>query len=267
MNLPEPDPVLVPLSANVPPYAIDPTTNGDHYIRIRRAGPDLLVLVPPGADAPDLRDQLITEMKARAVEKIGPFRRSRSRHTAAFCLIVAALLAAGSAAAVTGLYRSTEVVIALLALIVVAAAAVAYTAPKAISLLGAGGCAVYPRDPQTLLDDLPPEARIRFLTEDDLRGDGSIAMTAMHKDVLESPSTILPAEWAVLWHLAARDELYASSLVTVNRLAEFRLDESLQDNHREFAVEMQLSLDDLERIPAKLPPTSPGEDSDTKEAA
>lgn len=74
MTSPHCDQIHVPLSPNTPPYRIDLSSNGDCCVRIRRRGPDLLVLVPPGDVAPEFRSRVIAELRAYAVRNISPRR-------------------------------------------------------------------------------------------------------------------------------------------------------------------------------------------------
>lgn len=113
--------------------------------------------------------------------------------------------------------------------------------------------ASYPADPVDALRDMPASA-LRFLTADEL-GDGP-AMESLRRTLLDFPSLVRPEERSALWILAARDEYYASALSAVRRLAELRYDESVRARAREFSVEMQETLDELERASGMAPPTS-----------
>ncbi|MGP9843317.1 hypothetical protein [Brachybacterium sp. 107] len=74
MTSPYRDNIHVSFASNSPPYRIDDAAVGDCCVRIRRRGPDLLVLVPPGDRAPEFRSRLIAELQAYAVRNISPRR-------------------------------------------------------------------------------------------------------------------------------------------------------------------------------------------------
>jgi len=95
---------------------------------------------------------------------------------------------------------------------------------------------------------------LRYLRADELSG--GPAMEALRRTLLDSPGSIRPEERSALWILAARDEYFASALSAVRRLAELRFDESVQARAREFSIEMQVALDDLESASMVAPPTS-----------
>lgn len=77
MTSPRRDTIYGPLHSNAPPYRIDESGNGDCCVRIRRGGPDLLVLVPPGDGAPEFRSRLIAELQAYSVRSISTRRFGR----------------------------------------------------------------------------------------------------------------------------------------------------------------------------------------------
>ncbi|WP_394217000.1 hypothetical protein [Brachybacterium vulturis] len=206
MTSPRRDTIYVPLYSNAPPYRIDEAVDGDCCVRIRRGGPDLLVLVPPGDGAPEFRSRLIAELQAYSV---------RSIVTRSFGGLLSMLLPRfGLAVLVT---------------------------------------ATYPADPLDALRDIP-DSGLRYLTADELSG--GPAMESLRRTLLESPSTVRPEERSALWILSARDEYYASALSAVRRLAELRFDESIRARSREFSVEMQVALDELETAAEMAPPTS-----------
>jgi len=206
MTSPGSDTIHVPLSANFPPYRIDESGNGDCCVRIRRGGPDLLVLVPPGDGAPEFRSQLIAELQAYSVRSIV----SRS-----FGGLLSMLLPRfGLAVLVT---------------------------------------ATYPADPLDALRDIP-DSGLRYLTADELSG--GPAMEALRRTVMDSSSSIRPEERSALWVLAARDEFYPSAWSVVHRLAELQFNETVRACAREFSVEMQVTLDELESEGMLAPPTS-----------
>src|SRR5699024_10297625 len=68
------DTIRVPLASNTPPYRIDEVGEHDCYVRIRRPGPDLLALVPPGDCATGFRTRLISELQAHASRQIATRR-------------------------------------------------------------------------------------------------------------------------------------------------------------------------------------------------
>lgn len=110
-----------------------------------------------------------------------------------------------------------------------------------------------PVDPAVALRDMP-DSGLRCLFADELSG--GPAMEALRRTLLDSPSSLRPEERSALWILAARDEYYASALSAVRRLAELRFDESIRARAREFSIEMQVALDDLESAAGMAPPTS-----------
>src|SRR5699024_5512110 len=122
----------------------------------------------------------------------------------------------------------------------------------------------YPRDPEDALAAMP-EAGIRYLSEDDLRGDA--AMEALRHDVLARPESIRAEEWAAIWALAARDELYASALVSVQELARLRLRAATRSGVRGFSAQMQVAIEGFESALAEPPPTFPGDSTSTEEAS
>lgn len=203
MTSPRYDAIHVPLSSNSPPYQIDDAAGGDCCVRIRRRGPELLVLVPPGDRAPEFRSRLIAELQAYSVRSIETRRFGR--------LLV-------------GIIRP-----------------------------GLKLAASYPADPVDALRDMPASA-LRFLTADEFGG--GPAMGALRRILLDSPGLIRPEERSALWILSARDEYYASALSAVRRLAELRFDESIRARAREFSIEMQVALDELESGAGMAPPTS-----------
>lgn len=262
------DPVLVPLSANTPPYRIDDPSPGGHYVRIRKAGPDVLVLVPPGDDASGFRDTLIAELRAHSVRGIDTRRYDWLLYGLLFVLVplmLLTLLVCLSLNLVPSLAGSS---LGTTAPAVVMALMLGYGALVLMPRVGLAHVltsAQYPRDPEHALREIS-ESGIRYLTEDDL-DDGTASMDSLRHDVLTSPATVRAEEWAALWVLAARDELYGSALVTTRKLAQIRLEETIQDRAREFSAEMQVSLDDLESMLDPSPPTSPGENHEREAAA
>lgn len=268
MSTRAPDTVLVPLSSNAPPYRIDDVATGDHYVRIRKVGPDVLALVPPGDDAAGFRDTLVAELRAYSLRDIATLRYDRLLYALLFVavpMVGMALLVCLSLDVFTVLRGS---VLERTAQPIVIAALVGYGAlvllPK-VGLAHTLTSARYPSDPEYALREMP-ESGIRYLTEDDLR-DGSAAMDALRHDVLGDPGSVRAEEWAALWVLAARDQLYGSALVTTRKLAQIRLEEIIAHRSREFSAEMQVSLEDLENTPSQPPPTSPGEDHEREAAA
>lgn len=203
MTSPRHDAILVPLSSSSPPYRIDDAAVGDCCVRIRRRGPDLLVLVPPGDGAPEFRSRLIAELQAYAVRNISPRR---------FGQVLFGLLHPGLRLA-----------------------------------------ASYPVDPAVALRDMP-DSGLRCLFPGELSG--GPAMEALRQTLLDSPSSIRPEERSALWILTARDEHYASALSATHRLAQLRFQETLRAHAREFSIEMQVALDDLESASGVAPPTS-----------
>lgn len=113
--------------------------------------------------------------------------------------------------------------------------------------------ATYPADPIDALRDLA-DISLRHLTADELSG--GPAMDALRRMLLDSPSEIRPEERSALWVLAAHDAFYPSALSTVRRLAELRFVETVESRAWEFAVKMQLTLDELESEGMSAPPTS-----------
>lgn len=113
--------------------------------------------------------------------------------------------------------------------------------------------ATYPSDPIDALRDLP-DSSLRYLLADELSG--GPAMDALRRTILDSPSEIRPEERSALWVLAAHDAFYPSALSTVRRLAELRFVETVESRAWEFAVEMQVTLDELESEGMSAPPTS-----------
>ncbi|MFI8776554.1 hypothetical protein ACIGH6_05620 [Brachybacterium paraconglomeratum] len=113
--------------------------------------------------------------------------------------------------------------------------------------------ATYPADPVDALRDMPGTS-LRFLTADGLSG--GPAMDALRRTLLDSPGSIRPEERSALWVLGAHDRFYPSALSAVRRLAELRFVETVESRAREFAVEMQVTLDELESEGMVAPPTS-----------
>lgn len=251
----------VPLSSNGPQYWIDDVSEGDCYARIRRSGTDVLVLVPPGDDALGFRARLITELQARETRSIVTRRYEALLSILLFGVIPAAFSAAGVFGFLDGSVLERSAPLAIFAILMTYVLVV--LAPRTV-LARRHTSVTCPSDPEVALREMP-EAGIRYLTEDDLRG--GLAMDSLRHDIFVAPHTIRPEEWSSLWVLAARDGLYASALSTVRRLAELRLDESVRRRAHEFSVEMQLALDDLESASFTVPPTSPGEHTDQEEAA
>lgn len=203
MTRPRRDTIAVPLSTNSLPYRIDEVVDGACCVRVRRRGPDLLVLVPPGDSAREFRCRLIAELRAYSVRSVVMRRRRRL---------------------LSGILR-----------------------------LGMLQSATYPADPIDALRDLQDKS-LRYLTADELTG--GPAMDALRRTLLDSPGSIRPDERSALWLLAAHDRFYPSALSAVRRLAELRFVETVESRAREFAVEMQVTLDELESEGMVAPPTS-----------
>src|SRR5699024_6314262 len=115
----------------------------------------------------------------------------------------------------------------------------------------------YPRDREDALGEME-ESGIRYLRVDELRGDS--AVVSLRHDVLASPGPVNPEEWAAMWALAARDELYASALVSVRDLARLRLAEATRSGARGFSAQMQVAIEGFESALTQPPPTSSGEE-------
>ncbi|WP_263310028.1 hypothetical protein [Brachybacterium atlanticum] len=113
--------------------------------------------------------------------------------------------------------------------------------------------ATYSADPIDALRGMP-DTSLRYLLADELSG--GPAMDALRRTLLRSPASILPEERSALWVLGARDQFYPSALSAVRRLAELRFVEAVESRAREFAVEMQVTLDELESEGTGAPPTS-----------
>lgn len=113
--------------------------------------------------------------------------------------------------------------------------------------------AAYPADPIDALREMP-DSGLRYLREDELGG--SPAMDALWRRLLDSPASIRPEERSALWVLAGRDDFYPSALSAVRRLAELSYEATVESRAREFAVEMQVTLDELESEGMPSPPTS-----------
>ncbi|WP_341855865.1 hypothetical protein [Brachybacterium sp. GPGPB12] len=255
MNTRAPDTVLVPLSSNAPPYRIDDVSTGDHYVRIRKVGPDVLALVPPGDDAAGFRDTLVAEPRAYSLRDIATrattaccTRRSSSpsrwsgwrcwcacRWTSSRCFGGPSWRRPPSRSSWPHWWPTAR-----------------WCSLPKVGLAHTLTSARYPADPEYAAREMS-ESGIRYLTEDDLR-DGSAAMDALRHDVLGDPRSVRAEEWAVLWVLAARDELYGSALVTTRKLAQIRLEEIIARRSREFSAEMQVSLEDLENTPSRPRP-------------
>lgn len=259
--------VRVPLASNTPPYGIDEVGEQDCYVRIRRPGPDLLVLVPPGDGAAGFRTRLIGELQAYAARQIST-RRFDGVLAAILFLAIPLLLVAATVSAAAGISPfSPGAPLARAAPIAVAALLLGYTALLFVpryGLVETVTTVTYPRDPEDALRDIDGSG-IRYLCEDELRGDA--AMEALRHDVLARPASIHPEEWAALWALAARDDLYPSALVSIRKLAQLRLDEATAAGARGFSAQMQVAIEGFESAQAQVPPTSPGDSSDTEEAS
>ena len=262
------DTIRVPLASNTPPYRIDEVGEHDCYVRIRRPGPDLLALVPPGDCATGFRTRLISELQAHASRQIAT-RRLDGLLIALLFVAIPLLLVSACIAAAAGitpfpagsvLARSTPIVMLALLLGYV----VVMLIPRH-GLVDQVTSVPYPRDPEDALGEME-ESGIRYLREDDLRGD--TAMEALRHDVLARPGSVNPEEWAALWALAARDELYASALVSVRDLARLRLAEATRSGARGFSAQMQVAIEGFESALTQPPPTSSGEEyTDTEEAS
>src|SRR5699024_5327978 len=267
MNTLSPDTIRVPLASNTPPYRIDEVGERDCYVRIRRPGPDLLALVPPGDCATGFRTRLIGELQAFAARRISSRRFDAVLVALLFVALPLLLVAApvGTAAEIslfpagTVLARAAPVVLLALLLGYV----VVLLAPG-FGLVDQLNSVTYPRDPEDALWAMP-EAGIRYLSEDDLRGNA--AMEALRHDILVRPESIRAEEWAALWALAARDDLYASALVSVQELARLRLREATRSGARGFSAQMQVAIEGFESALAEPPPTFPGDSTSTEEAS
>jgi len=261
------DTIRVPLSSNTPPYRIDEVAPRDCYVRIRRPCPDLLVLVPPGDGAFGFRTRLVEELRAYAAREVST-RRFDGVLAAVMFVVVPLLLVAATVATAAGIAPLPPgSVLARAAPIVLAALLLGYVtfllAPR-YGLLEAVTTVAYPRDPEDALRDMG-ESEIRYLSIDELRGDA--AMEALRHDVLARPGSLHPEEWAALWALAARDDLYPSALVSIRKFAQLRLEESTTAGARGFAAQMQVAIEAFESAQAQLPPTSTSEISGTEEEA
>lgn len=113
--------------------------------------------------------------------------------------------------------------------------------------------ATYPADPLDALRNIP-DSGLRYLAADELSG--GPAMDVLRRTLLHSPSSIRPEERSAYWILAARDEHYASALSATRQLAQLRFQESVRARAREFSIEMQVALVELESEGTLAPPTS-----------
>src|SRR5690625_1814695 len=118
------DTIRVPLASNTPPYSIDEFGEHDCYVRIRRPGPDLIALVPPGDCATGFRTRLISELQAHASRQIAT-RRLDGLLIALLFVAIPLLLVSACIAAAAGvtpfpagsvLARSTPIVMLALLL-------------------------------------------------------------------------------------------------------------------------------------------------------
>lgn len=261
------DTIRVPLSSNTPPYRIDEVGPRDSYVRIRRLGSDLLVLVPPGDGAVGFRARLVEELRAYAARRVSTRRFDGVLGAVLFVVVPLLLLVATlvTAAGVSPLPPGS--VLARAAPIVLAALLLGYVAvllePR-YGLVESVTTVPYPRDPEDALRGMDG-AGIRYLGVNELAG--GPAMEALRHDVLARPGSLHPEEWAALWALAARDDLYPSALVSIRELAWLRLEESMTAGARGFAAQMQVAIEAFECAQAHLPPTSPGEITGTQEEA
>ncbi|UQN30496.1 hypothetical protein [Brachybacterium kimchii] len=264
-----PDTVLIPLSRNCPPYRIDDVSADSRYVRIRKTGPDVLALVPPGDDAGGYRIRLISELQAYSTKSITTRRYHRLLYALLFgfapLLLIAALIVTSAGLIPmpdNSVLSSTAPIVCLGVLIIYLVLMLTPNVGAAYTLTSA----VYPTNPEYALRDISTSGSgIRYLTEDDFAGEA--AMEALRHDVLSLPESVGKEEWAALWVLAARNHLYASALVSIRKLAQLRLDQILKERRREFAAELQVCLEDLGDTSSQSPPTSPGEGTDTREAA
>lgn len=259
------DTVSVPLSSNQPPYRVDDVSDSDCYVRIRRPGSDVLVLVPPGDDAAGTLSILLTELKAYATRNIATRRYDNLLFALLFVVVPLLLLATlGLTAAGPFGFPDGSVLhraMPILMLAVLVSYLLIAVAPR-VGLLHALTTVEYPKDPLVALRDMP-ETGIRYLTEGDFRDDA--ALEALRHDVLARPESVRSEEWAALWVLAARDSLYGSALVTVKELAQLRLTENKRAGARQFSAQMQVALEGFESATQSPPPTSPSESTDVEE--
>src|SRR5699024_4610864 len=235
-------------------------------LRARR-GPALPVPAPPGVAAAGSRTRLLGTRRAP------PARQVSTRHfdgvLAAVLFVVVPLLllvaTVATAAGVAPLPPGSVLVRAapIVSLTLLVGYVAVLLAPR-YGLLEAVTTVAYPRDPEDALRGMDG-AGIRYLSIDELRG--GPAMESLRHDVLDRPGSIHPEEWAALWALAARDDLYSSALVSIRKLAHLRLDEATTAGARGFAAQMQVAIEAFESAQAQLPPTSPGEISGTEEEA
>lgn len=262
-----PDTIRVPLASNTPPYRVDEVGDRDCYVRIRRPGADLLALVPPGDCAPGFRTQLVAELQAYAARRISTRRFDGVLMALLFAVLPMLLLAATvvTAAGLSPIPEGSVLARALpvMFLAILTAYVIVLLAPR-FSLIESFTTVAYPYDPEDALADMP-DAGIRYLSEDDLHGDA--AMEALRHDVLDRPESIRPEEWAALWALAARDDLYSSALMSIRDLARLRLREATRSDARVFSAQMQVALEGFESALTRSPPTSSGESTDTEEAS
>lgn len=256
MTSPRRDALHVPLASNAPPYRIDEAADGDCCVPLHRDGPDLLVLVPPGDGAADFRGRLISELQAYSVGSIVTRRYDRLLALLLYGVIPPLLVAlvavtgAGLFGFLAGSMLEHTAPFAALALLL------GYGVVLLVPRLGLAPLllsASYPADPLDALRDMPGSG-LCYLTVDELSG--GPAMDALRRTLPNSPASILPEERTALWVLGGRDQFYPSALSAVCRLAELRFDETVEARAREFAVEMQVVLDELESASGLAPPTS-----------
>src|SRR5699024_5660396 len=190
------DTIRVPLASNTPPYRIDEVGEHDCYVRIRRPGPDLLALVPPGDCATGFRTRLISELQAHASRQIAT-RRLDGLLIALLFVAIPLLLVSACIAAPAGitpfpagsvLARPTPCVRPALLLGYV----VVLRIPRQ-GLVARVAWGLSPRRPGAASGEME-ESGIRYLRQDDLRGD--TAMEALRHDVLARPGSVDPEEWA-----------------------------------------------------------------------
>lgn len=234
--------ILVPVSQKRTPYRIDPVDN-PHCLRIRLPGPDVLILVPPGADPTEHRDFVSSAMRASAHSSVTD--RSKDGALAALLVLLPALLMVGL---IASLDASGEIFVGLSGFMQ-AFFVIGFMLYIGVVLAPRHGVIAtlfsveYPSRPESILRRAADEAGIRFLAEGELSRPG---MEVLHRAILRDPTTVPEQVWATLWVLADRPDLYPSALDRLRDQAEDFEHERIALTQFDFRNAHQVILEDLE---------------------
>lgn len=248
--------ISVPLSSRKVPYRLEADGAG-RYVRIRRPGPDLIVLVPPGMNADDHETALRDAMRGAVTTRIKDRRFDLLLKILTFVVVplvlVACIAVSNSRAVLTALpYIALSLQIAFLVALV---AYVVYLLLPAYGGIASLTSVNYPADPETLMRRLRDDSGFRYLT--DRTFVGSRQLTSLRRGVIDFPQDVDDATWANLWVLAGGGELYPSAALALDDAAARYERQSVDRFGSDFQAELDSALDDFDYVAPSEPIVAP----------